>query len=68
MTRIGIVIVHKVCGKSEVCSLLVGACGLVDSALSSRSKGLGFDSNCWSCVKAPGKLHTPYVLMFCYHV
>ena len=28
----------------------------VDMALDSRSEGLGFDSQCWSCVQVSGKL------------
>ena len=34
----------------------LGACGLVDRALDSRSEGLGFDSQCWLCVEVLGKL------------
>ena len=34
----------------------MGACGLVGKVLDSRSEGLGFDSQCWSCVEASGKL------------
>ena len=40
----------------------VGACGLVDRALDSRSEGLGFDSQCWSCVEVLGKLCIPHCL------
>ena len=39
----------------------VGACGQVDRALDSRS-GLGFDSQCWSCVEVSGKLCIPHCL------
>ena len=31
--------------------MTTGACGLVDRAIDSRSKGLGFDFHCWSCVE-----------------
>ena len=41
---------------------IMGACGLVDRALDSRSEGLGFDSHCWSCVEVSGKLFIPYCL------
>ena len=34
----------------------MGANGKVDRALDSKSKGLGFDSYCWSCVEVSGKL------------
>ena len=40
----------------------VGACGLVDKALDSRSEGLGFDSQCWPCVAVLGKLCIPHCL------
>ena len=36
--------------------LYVGACGQVDRASNSRSEGLGFHSQCWSCVEVLGKL------------
>ena len=39
--------------------LRVGACGLVDRALESRSKGLGFHFHHWSCVEVLGKLLIP---------
>ena len=39
-----------------------GACGLVDTALDSKSEGLGFDSQCWPCVKVSGKLCIPCCL------
>ena len=38
----------------------MGTCGPVDRALDSRSDGLGFDSQCWSCVDVLGKLRTPH--------
>ena len=38
----------------------LGACGLVDRALDSRSEGLGFDSQCWPCVEVLGKLRIPH--------
>ena len=41
---------------------LVGACGPADSALDSRSEGLGFDSQCWPCVEVSGKLRIPHCL------
>ena len=40
----------------------VGACGLVDRALDSILKGLGFDSQCWTSAEMVGKLLTPYCL------
>ena len=40
----------------------VGAGGQVPRALDSRSEGLGFDSQCWSCVEVSGKLRIPYCL------
>ena len=40
----------------------MGACGLVDRALDSRSEGLGFDSQCWPCVEVLGKLRIPHCL------
>ena len=40
----------------------VGACGLVDRALSSISTGLGFDAQYWSCEEVSGKLLIPYYL------
>ena len=40
----------------------MGACGLVDRALDSRSEGLGFDSHCWPCVEVSGKLCIPHCL------
>ena len=33
-----------------------GTCGTVKRVWDSRSKGLGFDSHCWSCVHVLGKL------------
>ena len=36
--------------------------GQVDRALDSRSKGLGFDSQCWQCVDVSGKLCTSHCL------
>ena len=42
--------------------MLVGVCGQVDGALDSRSEGLGFDSQCWSCVEVLGKLRNGYVV------
>ena len=39
---------------------LVGACGLVNRALDSRSEGLGFDSHCWPCIVVLGKLCIPH--------
>ena len=39
-----------------------GYCGPVDRALGSRSEGLGFDSQCWPCVEALGKLCIPHCL------
>ena len=38
----------------------MGACGQVDRVLDLRSEGLGFDSNCWSCVQVSGN--------FSYHI
>ena len=40
----------------------MGACGLVDRALDSRSECLGFDSQCWPCLEVLGKLHIPHCL------
>ena len=40
----------------------MGACGLVDRALDSRSEGLGFDSQCWPCVEVSGTLCIPHCL------
>ena len=40
----------------------MGVCGQVDGALDSRSEGLGFDSQCWSCVEVLGKLRNGYVV------
>ena len=37
-------------------------CGLVNRMLDSRSKGLGFDSHCWSCVEVSGEIFIPYCL------
>ena len=39
---------------------MLGACGPVDRALDSRSEGLGFGSQCWSCVEVLGKLCIPH--------
>ena len=36
------------------------ACDLAEKVLSSRSKGLGFDSQCLSCVEVSGKLLIAY--------
>ena len=41
----------------------MGACGLVDRALDSRSEGLGFDSQCWPCVEVLGKLRIRHCLV-----
>ena len=35
------------------------ACGQVDRALDSRLKGLIFNSQCWQCIEASGKLYIP---------
>ena len=40
----------------------VGACGLVDRALDSRSEGLGFDSQYWPRVEVLGKIRVPHCL------
>ena len=40
----------------------MGACDPVDRALDSRSEGLGFESQCWSCVEVSGKLRIPHCL------
>ena len=40
----------------------MGVCGQVDMVLDSRSKGLGFDSHCWSCLEVLDKLLIPYCL------
>ena len=40
----------------------MGASGQVDRSLDSRSEGLGFDSQCWPCVKVSGKLCIPHCL------
>ena len=40
----------------------LGACGLVDKAIYSRSEGLGFNSQCWPSVEVSGKLCIPYCL------
>ena len=40
----------------------MGACGLVDRVLDSRSEGLGFDSQCWPCVEVLGKSRIPHCL------
>ena len=40
----------------------IRACGRVDKALDSRSKGLEFSSHCWSCVEVFNKLLVPYSL------
>ena len=40
----------------------MGVCGQVDGALDSRSEGLGFDSQCWSCVEVSCKLRNGYVV------
>ena len=37
-------------------------CGQVDRALDLRSRGLGFDSQCWPCVEVQGKLSIPHCL------
>ena len=42
--------------------LCMEECGPVGRALDSRTKDLGFDSHCWSCVKMLGKLLIPYHL------
>ena len=39
-----------------------GACGPVDRALDLRSEGLGFDSQCWTCVEVSGKLRITHCL------
>ena len=46
----------------RVIVILVGASGPVDTALDSRSEGLGFDSQCWPCVEVSGKLCIPHCL------
>ena len=38
----------------------MGAYGLVDKALDSRSEGLGFHSQCWPCVEVSGKVCIPH--------
>ena len=43
----------------------MGACGQVDRTLDSRSEGLGFDSQCWSCVEVSGKLHPAAMSSWC---
>ena len=35
----------------------------VDRILDLRPEGLGFDSQCWSCVKVLGKLRIPHCLV-----
>ena len=41
----------------------MGACGLVDRALDSRSGGLGcVNSQCWPCAEVLGKLRIPHCL------
>ena len=40
----------------------LGACGPVDRAMDSRSESFGFDSLCWPCGEASGKLRIPYCL------
>ena len=47
------------CCWEHVGNLLLGACGLVDRALDSRSEGLGFNSQCWPCVEVLDKLRIP---------
>ena len=42
--------------------VVVGACGPVDWALDSRLEGVGFDSQCWPCVKVLRKLCIPHCL------
>ena len=37
-------------------------CSYVYRALDSKSEGLGFDSQCWSCVEVFSKLHIPHCL------
>ena len=39
----------------------MGAYGLVDRALDSRSEGLGFDSQCWPCAEVLAKLSIPHL-------
>ena len=43
-------------------SLYCGAHGVVVKALDQRSRGHEFDSQCWPCVKALGKLLIPHCL------
>ena len=40
----------------------MGACGLVDGVLDSRSEDLRFNSLCWPCVDVSGKLRIPHCL------
>ena len=48
------------CGHGRSCEH--GSMCQVDKALDSRSKGLGFDSHCWSCVEVSGKVLIPHCL------
>ena len=40
----------------------LGTCGPADKVLDSRSKGLRFNSHCWSYVQVLGKLLIPHLL------
>ena len=44
------------------CLMHVEARGQVDRELDSRLEGLGFDSQCWSCVEVLGKVCSPHCL------
>ena len=48
--------------QTQAAICFMGACGQVDRALDSRSKGLRFDSQCWPCVEVSGKLRIPHCL------
>ena len=42
--------------------MFMGACGLVGKAMGPRTKGLGYDSHCWSSAEIIGTLLSSYCL------
>ena len=58
----GALIVHKLSGEGQCDWDTMGACSLVNRVLNSKSKGLGFDSHCWSCVSVSCKRLISYCL------
>ena len=53
---------HNVPGPCHKHVVFMGACGLVDRVLNSKSQGLGFDFQCWPHVGVSGKPCIPQCL------